>query len=171
MGLGRPASSNNNRSHVSFGDIALPSANANDSLKRRRPRAPLCCAASTFTSPMENGAARINASNRDTAACRGKWRPKSKAVRGTVVTGRPRTNVTSRELRLSSRTTKPHCGRAFSAISSIGIPASTHSAPCSAVATAPATTARRRDYSQAPTMRSFSDGSLRRGTYTSRKIG
>ena len=171
FGVGNPASIKSSRNQVSFGEAAPPSTSGSASRGRRRPLAPRWRLASCSTSSIENAITRINASSRATASSRGRWRPRSNAVRARVVTGRPATRVISSSASDSLRTNNPRCALALGAINSIGMPASTHAAPCSADAATPATTARRRDHSQAPIVRSRSEGSVRFGMYTSRKIG
>ena len=84
----------------------------------------------------------MSASRRATASFRCRCRPMSNAVRAVVVTGMPATRVISSSASLSLRTSSPLWGRALGAISSMGVSASIHRAPCNADAAIPLTTAR-----------------------------
>jgi hypothetical protein len=153
VGRGKPASISNNRSQVSLGEAAPGSTRGRADLSRRRPRTPGYRLASSATSSIENGDARVNASRRATASPGGRCRARSNAVRARVVTGRPATRVTSSSATRWLRVSTPAGGRVLGQINSTGSSSSIQAAPCNAAAASPASTPRRPDHSHAATAR------------------
>ncbi|NBQ41529.1 MAG: hypothetical protein EBU23_02885 [Mycobacteriaceae bacterium] len=108
----------------------------------------------------------ISASMRGTDDPGRRRRPRSKAVRAGVVTGRSPMNWVSPSSSRSLRTTISQGGRRLVCTNSGGVFGSIQRAPCNAEADKPATTPRRPDQSQAARARSAVDRSAPRATHT-----
>jgi len=157
VGVGSPASTYSSRSHVSLGDAAPRSTSGSAIFNDFRPRAPRYRLARSSTSSAEISRDRDNESSFATASSRGRYRPRSNAVRSRVVTGSLPTYVISSSASASFRTIRPGCRRARLEMSSISMSSSTHCAPCNADAATPAITPRRSVASHAASARSRND--------------
>ena len=160
MGRGSPASTSNSRSRVSRGDAAPPSTSGSTVLRRFEParaRIPLRVSHHVLHGVGRRVLQRVEPSHGFVT------RQVTCQVEGRARQGR---NRNARDLRHLVGWRVSRCGPAdrgdgvrCSAISSICAVASTHCAPCSADAAAPAITPRRFDHSHAATVRSRSDRS------------
>lgn len=161
-GLGNPAATMTSLVLVSCGDSAPASTRGSARRSCFIPLAPRCASISGSTPSTVSPVALASESTAITADTSPGRRPRSNAVRAGDVTGTPPTTVASPGSNVSLRVMINDGGRLRPVMSSAGPCGSTHSAPSSAAAELPATTAFLPDHNQAATARSFAPRPLSR---------